>query len=176
MNPAEPLEEVLIGSLAPPDESAKLTPVSWSELGDKVWIPRWTEIVSENRDRLAGLHPEELPRYTDDPAELAVRFRMAAQTSVASPRHVFEAKFLASAALTLALSQRNFLLSTMPGQPVTLTRGEIIIASFTLWDDLHEKRLSAGQWALTCAEAGIHGMDLATVVPPSPAGKGKRGA
>jgi hypothetical protein len=107
--------------------------------------------------------------YLEKPVELAVLFRMAARPDVATPRAVLESQVLWSAAVTLALVVRGFSLSAEPGHAVALTKGELQLKPFSVWEAVEKKELSAEQWIHLCRDAGIAGIDLASVVPPTDA-------
>ena len=165
VNQPDRLEEALFAVMVPKQVAARLIPASWPELGARVWLPRWTEDVRKHSARLAGLRPEELGSYAETPAELAVRIRLADRADAANPLRVMDARYLTSAALVVALSIRGFTLSALPGEQVTLTSGDLVIAPFSLLDDLKSGRLSESEWRERCARAGIEGLDLGAVLP-----------
>ena len=168
------LEQELIKALLPVD-AASPAAITWSESAGRVWLPSFTEIVEKNRNRLAGLRPEELSRYADAPAELAVRFKLAARADVASPHHVSQAQYLAGTALSLVLTGRGFELVSSPGANFRLTKGNLVIHPFELIDNLHDKTMSPADWERQLTEAGILGLDLGSETlnnPPKPEGQG----
>lgn len=165
-DPAE-LEAALIQLLAKLNKAPEPQPVSWKDLGDKVWVPLWTSLVGPNRARLEGMTPENVVPYLEKPAELAVRFSTAARADLASPRIVLESQVLWSAAVTLGLLQHGFLLSAEPGHAVCLTRGELNLKPFSVWEAVEKKEMSPAEWVSLCHKAGVAGLDLAAVVPPA---------
>jgi Zn-dependent protease with chaperone function len=173
LNEPGQLEESLLTAILPKAMAARLVAASWTELGSRVWLPRWTEAVRTLSARLGGLRAEELGSYAETPAELAVRLGIAARTDVASERHITEARYLAGAALVLALTARGFTLSALPGEEVTLTRDDLAIMPFALLDDLKSGKLSQSEWRERCVRAGLHGLDLGTVLPPASSGTAK---
>lgn len=164
-------EERMIRAIVRSPKGAELTPVTWNDLGEKLWVPIWTEMVRDRRTKLAGVKAESVVRHMERPAELAVLLRMSARVDVAGLPQIHEAKVLIGAALTLALVQRGFVLSVRPGETVTVSRGELRIAPFALVESVEKGDLMAERWESFCTSADIAGLELASVVPPdAPAG------
>ena len=60
------LERQLMARVTGADASAKLKPIIWSEVGSRVYIPRWTRLVQLNAMGLKGVTPESLGKVAAD--------------------------------------------------------------------------------------------------------------
>ena len=158
---ADTMEQELLQHLLPRDVYEKLEPVGWGELDHRVWIPRWQQVLLENRDRLEGLGARELPALADSPGRLPVRFKLAATPDVATVNAIAESRFLVGAAVAVALHRRGYSFTALVGEPVIFTLGSTSFRPFQLIQDLHDGSLSPDAWVALSREAGIADRDFA---------------
>src|SRR5204862_6898504 len=55
------LEDQLLRAVFDERKVAKLQPIRWEDLGDKVYLPLWTKTAVRARSKLQGLTPAALP-------------------------------------------------------------------------------------------------------------------
>lgn len=157
------LEEALVDSLLPPARRATLTAAAWTEVGARVWLPRWKELVSNNRARLCGLQAAELFTLAVTPTSLPVRLELASDPAVASRRHVEESCLLIGAVVAVALHQLGFGFTARPGERIVFTRDGLSLQPFELIEQLHAGVLSADWWTAFCRDSGLDRADLASL-------------
>ena len=157
------LERRLIGSLASPD--AGFETVRWEELGERLWRPFWRERAARSAGGLAGITPADLPGHAADLTPLAVRLGLVSDEPAESEQHG-RAGWVVGAAVSTALADRGWTLGTMPGDDVTLRRGDDTVRPFTLMRHLADGTLPIGDWLLLCERTGIAGLDLGAAVAP----------
>lgn len=170
----EELERELVTFLMPRAEAQRLKTATWEELPSVVWTPRWVELVAKNRQRLAGLTPEDLPALLAPPTGLAVRCGFAADRGVVMPQHVEDAKYLTMAALCVSLHGAGWVARSLPGEQVEFDRDGDRLRPMLALTQLAEGSLSAEDWHAQCAAAGISGQDfgLLAAVAALPAARG----
>ncbi|HKG91547.1 MAG TPA: M48 family metallopeptidase [Gemmatimonadaceae bacterium] len=165
----EALEAALVDSLIREEHRGKLNPVAWEEAGERVWAPVWREQTGLRAAQLAGLTPAMLPRYAAAGGELAYMMGMAPMRDGASAEQVAVAEGTVGAALATTLFDHGFAVRALPGAPVDLVRGDLVIRPFEVLGQLASKALSAEAWRAQCAAAGIESVDLGTVAAPAAA-------
>jgi heat shock protein HtpX len=157
-----------------------LVAVTWDDVPRRVLPVGWRETVTEARDVLVGLTPEQLPSLAADPKLLAVRLKLAASPGRLQAHHPEWAKGIVGCALALALlrhadaSNGRVHVEAPPGEPVRFRMDDAELLPFTACDAFEARTLSAGAWAEQCARFGIAGVDLGaevrTALATSPAG------
>ena len=66
-------------------------------------------------------------------------------------------------ALAVALIRQGWLLRAEPGERVTLEQGGVVVAPFSLFDELEQKKTTGDEWRRLCAGAGISDLNLAAM-------------
>jgi hypothetical protein len=160
------LERELLAQLAGADDVAKLKQIVWDEVGSRVYIPQWQQLVQLNASRLKGVTPEAL-------GSVAANLKAFGKTLVdpsSEPPADEDAEALANAvagsALALLLVQRGGQVNITPGREVSVDIGAHGVKPFGLLPALKNDTIAAHTWTTRCAELGIAGIELA-VVPPS---------
>lgn len=158
------LEDQLLRTVFDADKVAKLTPIRWDEVGTKIYLPMWTKAVADAKPHLAGLTPAALL----EPAVDLVKVGRAAGEKDASVDDArATGRSVLGGALAVALVRRGWTLKADPGDKVTVEQGGVVIAPFSLFGDVEEKKLTPEQWRATCEAAGISTLDLAATPDPA---------
>ncbi|HXE57415.1 MAG TPA: M48 family metallopeptidase [Gemmatimonadales bacterium] len=150
------------GAAAPP-----LEPVGWEEVGERVWIPFWREHAARHAKALGGLTPADLPDFAADLSPLAVLFGLAASTEEAGADEGRGAVWVVAIALAVALADRGWRVSALPGEEVLLEQGDLRFSPFILLRDLDTGALTRERWLACCERAGIARLDLGAAVTPA---------
>ena len=164
---ADASEAALLKHLLPPSVNDGLRPTAWTELGALVWLPRWRRHVTENQARLLGLLAGDLPSLATVPGSLAVRFQLVASPDLATSKHISESRTLLGAAFAVALYDRGFAFSAMPGELVTFTLGLQEFHPFEVLDELERGSLTSAAYAAVCKTAQLTGQDFGHLVTES---------
>lgn len=171
----EALEREVVDSLLREDIRGKLAPLVWEEAGEKLWLPLWREQVAPHAEALRAITPAALPSLARDPVRAGMTLGGALDASAVGDVELGRAQHLIGAALSIALHERGFAISALPGEAVSLSRGALVIRPFTVLGDLASERLGAADWQATCAEAGIAGIALGSQPVTLPEGQGLAG-
>jgi hypothetical protein len=165
----ETMEERLLAHILPRNVSAALQPTAWADLGELVLLPTWRELVAGNTSRLTSLRADDLPSLASPAGALAVSLQLAASPSVASERHIQEARYLVGAAVAIALYNRGFRFSAQLGEPVVFSVGPIVVHPFRLMADFLDNAVSADGWAAVLREGRMEGLTLGELPLPGDA-------
>ena len=159
------LDRDLMAQLAGRDKAA-LVPISWSEVGSRVYVPQWQRLVQSNSAALKGVTPGSLSR-------LVPGLRAFGKTLVGFRNQTLDdddAELMASAivgaALTLLLIPRGGQLDVTPGHGISVRIGGYDLQPMDLLMALKDGEIAAHTWELQCNELGIAAADLGAVVSP----------
>ncbi len=154
------LEAGLLAAMAGPEHAARLAPVSWAEVCEKVYLPQWRRLVAANRHALDGLTPESLPERVAELPKLAPAFVQANGDKINPEASEGLAAAVIGAAVLLAVLARGGTAETDPGNPVSVTLHGVPLQPFNLVRQLAGRELSASAWAEQCRQLGITGWNL----------------
>jgi heat shock protein HtpX len=167
------LERELLAQLAGADDAAKLKQIVWDEVGARVYMPQWAQLVQLNANRLKGVTPDSLGSVA---ANLKAFGKTLLDPSNEPPADV-DAEALANAvagsALALLLVQRGGQVNFTPGHEVSVEIGAHDVKPFGLLPALKNDTLAEDAWTARCAELGIAGFELAAVPPHGGIGNGE---
>jgi Zn-dependent protease with chaperone function len=155
------VEARLVAHLSTSERAMSLDPITWPDAGPRVWGAIWRERVKNDSRRLAGITPAQIPRLAADLEASAVDLgfapnRQAAQESDGK-RDVVH---LLGSACAVALIDRGWSLSALPGEDVVLSRGELSIAPFANIQSLASGKLSAVDWEASWRTVSLLDLDL----------------
>jgi hypothetical protein len=164
------LEKELLAELAGADNAAGLKQIVWDEVGACVYLPQWARLVRMNATRLKGVTPETLGSVA---ADLKAFGKTLVKPSNEPPDDE-DAEALANAvvgaAMALLLIRCGGQVNTAPGHEVSVNFGTYSLKPFELMPTLKNDGSATETWIAQCAEVGIAGIELATVVPSSEGG------
>jgi len=132
------------------DRSPKLERLSWADAGQRVWLPRYRQELEPYRASLASVGVEHFPEAIAhlDAWLPHLRLGLALLSPEAERRRAVN---VFGAWLALLLDARGFVVEALPGDPVRMRLGEVIIEPHEQVRALADGRLSAQDWAATFA-------------------------
>jgi Zn-dependent protease with chaperone function len=153
------LERELLGGVVAGGEHGKLTPIGWSEVGARVYLPFWEALVRDRSAALAGLTLEGLGERAR-----ALRSDRAGRPGAGDEsdrEEVSRADLHALAsALALALARAGWSVRTDVGEPIVLQRSADAIDPFHTVFGLASGKVDEDGWRRRCADLGIAGLEL----------------
>jgi Zn-dependent protease with chaperone function len=125
-----------------------LKPVTWQEVGERVWIPHWREMLVDLAQTLQGVTLQRLPEYTATPALLG---RLPGGLAILSPQaEEKRTRRILGAWLAVELHRRGFTARAEPCVPVRLEREGLAIEPDVVVAELTDGTLSAHVWRTRC--------------------------
>jgi Zn-dependent protease with chaperone function len=158
---SEALEQQLLQLIAA-RTGRKLSPISWADTAEKVWVTNWVELVKRSRSRLADLTPSRFQTIAKDLTQLAVALQFAARRDLVMQEHREAALSVAGAAIGLALRSRGWTVSAEPGEDVFLVKNGNRFSPFAAIRALGDHSIDAETWNRMIGEIGISEVDLAS--------------
>ena len=144
-------------SLSLTPEPRPLTPITWAEVGTKVWLPDWEKAARKYSRHLEGLTPAALPRFDWE----RLGRRLTAGEPDAQPVHAADS--LVGVALAVALSRVGFTVDSTPGLNATLVGQADRIEPFGVRERLASDPEAVAAWQELCTRVGIAEVDLGSV-------------
>ncbi len=145
----EKLETSFLVTLTDPATVEKIQPISWDQVGGKVWIPLWQEHVGTHRNVLQGVRLHGLPEILSDPVSKQQLLSGTSETDEEGQNHFLEG--LIGAAVALIVAREGWQLSATPGNDVVLSREGEDVFPFIAVRQLLGGDLSADSWGRVCA-------------------------
>ncbi len=154
------LEARMLARLGGSENTDKLKPVRWEDVGAQVYLPQWRGLVKANTRSLDGLTPESLPACARDLAAFGKRFVFASGEAVDNEHAEGIAAAVVGAALAVLLIDRGAALDAAPGHTVSVTVGSSKLEPFGLVGALATGKTTADAWQQQSAALGLAGLDL----------------
>ena len=148
------IETSLFASIAC-DAGQRLTPLAWEEVGEKVYVPLYTAIVSKYAAALAGLTIEDIRDIARDPQKFMEEIRRTAKSAVSAEDILRHSCFVLGAALTVTLAQKGWQICALPGEKLTVKSKGAEFAPLDAVNRLFAKALTMVEWRELCQELGI---------------------
>ena len=164
------LEKDLLAKLAGADKAAGLKQIVWDEVGACVYIPQWARLVQMNATRLKGVTPESLGSVAADLKAFGKTLVDPSNESPDDENAEALANAVVGAAMALVLIRCGGQANIAPGHEVSVNFGPYSLKPFELMPTLKNDGSATDTWIAQCAEVGIAGIELATVVPSSEGG------
>jgi heat shock protein HtpX len=142
---ADALELAALARMGGGQTAAQLAPARWEDAAELVWLPACRELVAGHRDRLQGATVADIGALAADP-------------------HGAPGQPL-SAALALALDRAGWQAVALPGDPVSLARGNERIVPVGVIAALASGEMAPDTWR---ERAGALGVGDAPLVAPDP--------
>lgn len=149
------LMPALVGKAAAAEEHAlrsilvnparKLEPLAWEDAGKRVWLALYRDNLAPYRKSLAALSLEDFPRAIAslDAWLPHLRGGLALLSPEAERRRALG---IFGSLLALLLDARGFTIEALPGSPVRLRRGDLLVDPFERVRSLAEGRIPAQDW------------------------------
>lgn len=175
------VEAQLLAALFGHDPVRKLQPVAWEEMGARVYLPMWTDLVRQHAASLKGITPAQFPTLTGDLAMFGIRLGNDVSQHFNAAEAVQYSTAVLAASLAVALCERGWTVEAPPGDAVALrpsagcsTEDASSVEPFNIVDRLKSGALTADVWRRQCASLGIAQLDLGALAaslterPPTP--------
>lgn len=161
------IELQLLEVLGGPSSSRKLQALDWNTVGTRVYLPQWREFTGRHAEVLHGVVPESLPCNVQSLPDLAKR--LAQRESVNRPvdEPLALARGFLGCALALAFADRGWSVSALPGEDISMVRGDQRVAPFERIAALEAGKIPAQDWEALCADWGIAGLDFEALLRPA---------
>ena len=163
------VEQVVVRSvLKNPDR--ELAPIAWDDVGEKVWIPHWREVLSELDGALRGVSLSALPALVKIRRSWSRGCRAGWRSVAQAERQ--RARHLLRAWLSVRLHDAGFAARTEPGAAVHFERNGATLEPDAVLRELADGKLTAEEWHARCAAVGLGGdralaMSRAATSPPT---------
>jgi Zn-dependent protease with chaperone function len=161
------LERALMVEMAGADKAGNLKPILWGEVGSRVYIPLWTQLVQLNTSGLKGVTPESLGKVAADLKAFGKSLLDIARQPPGDEYAEGLANAVAGAALNLLLIERGGQLDITPGHDISVKLEDVEVKPFEVLLALKNGKMTALTWAARCDELGIAGIELVAAVRPA---------
>ena len=129
--------------------SGSLEPIEWTQVGSRVWLPFWRDLLQPYFSSLARLDPSDLGTVRF--SAWVDRLRPQGPNMMSPDAAARRVRELLSMWLCLKLADRGFECVCSPGDPVRMVRQEQTIEPFAVLIELEKGTLSAAAWRETWA-------------------------
>lgn len=150
------LEQQLQISMAALAMPRPLPPLSWEEVGARVYIPLWRDMAGRHAPALSDL-PTALPDMARHPQQFGRMLRNQASRTIPDEELEGYAAYVVGAALAVRLADAGCTLDISPGAPVTAERDGVKVELFSVYPRLMQGDLTAEQWLDQAAALGMTG-------------------
>jgi hypothetical protein len=132
-------------------ENVQLSPISWDEIGEKVWVPHWREIQQARAAAFTGVSLTTLPQVAREPMGLDRLFpgQIAVLSPEAQRRQALRALTIW---LSLDLHTRGMKVETQPGGEVRLVNAHASLEPAKIIRDLADNGCSPDEWRAICRQ------------------------
>jgi Zn-dependent protease with chaperone function len=129
--------------------------VRWAEVGERVWLPRWSSEVAPYERVLSSLGIRQVGEAMTDLDKWAPRLRPPGPALLSPEAGRRRAARLLAQWLCLLLARGGFRLEMMPGSPVSFERQGTSIQPFVTIGALYDGKKTINDWNNLCAELNV---------------------
>jgi len=144
----ESLEVSFLSAITDPDTTGKIQPISWEQVGGKVWFPIWQHHVDTHKEVLQNIRLHALPEILSDPESKRRLLSGTAETEENAQNAFLEG--LIGAAIAVILVGKGWQLNATPGNDVLLNQEGFVFSPFTAVRQLLAGD-SSNAWEKLCA-------------------------
>jgi len=163
----EGLEAHLLDSVTESGAAKELQPITWSEVGTRVYLPQWHALLKANAQGLGGITPEAIGALATNAKALGRRFVTPGGEKVPDEEAEGLAGAVVGAALATLLVSQGRQLDASPGHPITISAGSVQLEPFNVVSSIAGGSTNMAAWQNQCAELGIQGTDLGRLAVPA---------
>ena len=146
-----------------------MAPITWSEVGERVYQPRWQEEATACAAHVDALTVGSLAGRAKVLSETLGSRRLDNGDAAPSEIQGLRGNFALGAALAVALSRAGWATEAPPGEPVRLVGVTGSLDPFATVQALVEGEVDAEAWAARCAGLGIAEIEMLAAAPsPAP--------
>lgn len=155
------MEERMLSFLAAKTEaSARLVPVDWEDVGQRVVLPGWEGAVAGCTEALSAMAVEDLPRTVEE-LDACVKVLVERNAPLTAEQRRAPALWMLGAALGLLLVRSGSAIRSLPGEPVMLTTADGDFDPMGMVRALAGGKVPEDEWRERTARLGIAGRHLA---------------
>ena len=157
------LEAALIASalVAPPKEPLKT--IDWKDAGSQVWVAIWREQLKESGRRLDGVKISDVPGLIADLKAAAAKLGYAPKPELANAGAQQMTAHIIGCALSIALIDRGWTVSALPGEIVVLSRDGESVEPFADLSRLSRNELTRDSWLEIWKRHDLADIDFGTL-------------
>jgi Zn-dependent protease with chaperone function len=159
------LEPALIAALTPPD-AKRMAPIAWSEVGERVYQPRWQAEVAACSAHVGALTVGSLAGRAGALSETLGSGLLPDGAAAPSELRGLRGNFALGAALAVALSRAGWATEAPPGEPVRLVGATGSLDPFATVQALVKGEVAPEAWAERCGRLGIADIEMLAAAPP----------
>lgn len=137
--------------------AVSLEPISWDEVGSRVYLPRWRKQIEKHVPVLKGVTVESLPSLARRLYPTAEKLGLPLSHPERARRQAAE---VLSIALTTGLIRQGWTPEAVPGRPVVCRRQQMALEPLTIIQALADGNLSGESWRQLCQQLGLSGLQL----------------
>lgn len=161
LNDVEELEGQLLEHVIEEKRTTPFATIAWSDSGARVWSPFWQDKMRVAGDRIRGITPAYFPLLVSDLPGLAVRFGFSAHREAATEGGGVEnAMQLLGSGLAVALLDRGWTVSSLPGDAFLFSRDGASVTPMLDLSRLARGEIGAGEWEAIWEPLGLLDLDL----------------
>jgi hypothetical protein len=149
------LELELVVTLAGPDQAAKLKSISWDNVRDEVYLPKWRKLVEANASVLQGVKVADLPARLMDFKTFSRQFKYMSGEDVSWQDAESVGGAVLGAAMVVLLQGRGAAAQSEHGDALELNLNGVAIQPFNVISELREGKLTPEEWTRMTRELGI---------------------
>ncbi|MBL9174116.1 MAG: M48 family metalloprotease [Verrucomicrobiales bacterium] len=161
------LESKLLSAAFPECGTGHPEPISWQEVGTRVYAPHWRRLVDANRDALKTLDLSDLPWIARNPNDLARRLRGPDGHALEEDAWEAGVAYAIGAAVSLNLLERGWSLETYPGRPERMFSPQGELQPFSLTRELASGERSWSDWTEFLSRTGLSDAALLPAAVPT---------
>jgi len=166
LSDAGAVEKELLEVLLPQAPVAQLKPVTWNEVGDRVYVERWRAMVAQYGSLIQGWKVGDLPSVLDRIPEMVRQIRDPKGVLLTREQRAERVRDFVAGALSLALVGRGWTLQATPGE-LALCHGTARLAPKAVVDGIASNAQERFAWAEKARALGIEEIPLVGETPSS---------
>jgi hypothetical protein len=156
----EALSHQLLAFVNGEEKIARLPPVDWADVPQRVHMVQWQAMVNTLAAPLAALTIDALPAGTQAFVAVGRRLVVPGESIVDRDAAAARAVAVLTGAMVVALVAHGWVLAAAPGDHFTLSRGPHEVVPAIVIHDLLTGTLSGETWQTRCVALGVTGVHL----------------
>ena len=163
LDDVDALETRLVRHLYTAATARPLTAIEWQQAGAEVWSTIWRDDLRKAGGALDGVLAGEVPRLAADLPAAAARLGFAPNRGSADQRSTSAVVHVLGVALSVALLDRGWSVSALPGEVVVFSKDGDTLTPFADIMRLSARKLERADWRAAWERTGILDVDLGSL-------------